>query len=106
MAHVCGVLLIQENSSLLFLSNFLVISVSGVTGKGCRMLLAFQQYLVSCCVLVPCRKSFGRNSWIFLFAQLIELDTFCTQAGAPFLFLLKVFLEVLLNSHLAWDLCV
>lgn len=41
MANLCGVLLIQENSSLLFLSGFLVISVSGVIAKGCRNAACF-----------------------------------------------------------------
>lgn len=37
----CGVLVIQENSSLLFLSVFLVTSVSGVIGKACRNAACF-----------------------------------------------------------------
>lgn len=41
MAHVCGVLLIEENLSLLFLSGFLVISVSGAVGKGFRNAACF-----------------------------------------------------------------
>lgn len=41
MSYVCGVLLIQENLSLLFLSRVLVASESGVIGKGCRNAACF-----------------------------------------------------------------